>query len=1107
MTGNERDLDSSEEAPLPRLLKDGPAPNDEFGSHERIAEGMASLINNQDGGHVIGLRGQFGSGKSTTVAELEKKLSPDEWSVITFDAWTHRGHELMRAFLASIIDQLSEEIGKKQARQKRQEVIDEEEVKHTITQSTINGWGQLLVGIGIFATVVTAGLRASDSFSYGTTGFPVPVSLLLWLGWLPWVALLLVVLIGFFGPWPSPSKDDLKSGSWLKKWGFPRFLVNWRRKGVFSLRIFQDGERTRTTVTSSGAANSITFQETFSKIVEMAVENTDRKIIVVLDNMDRLEEQEQLMAWSTVEAFIDAKFSLKNRVWFVLPLSYAESHEEGEGQSLTSAKLRENLADKMFLTEFRVPELVLTDWVAYVRTLCQKILTHADVKIQEAVARVIVSWQRQIDERPRPRGLRAIINQIGGLYHQWRDDVPLDVIALYVVKIQDIESKGERLLDETLIADFAEVPGRNAVRCENISQELAMLHFSAPREKALQILVRDSFSKAMTTGKELSSDGLAIPHVETLIDHVARDVLNEIRPGSTILSISACLGKAVSAGAKIQESTWVLLLDRFMTAEEPWNLADEESLEEGAKYLVSHFRDRSIFEVSLARQIGLSLMPALSTREQENDAADELSAIIEFWRTMRRRLALETNVPISPTAAQLYALLCQIETDDVVTYDFEVSDDELTEVVSVAMTEGIVPAALVEALDYLEPTLLAEKVEEWSAQIVSFMNNEEVSLESKVSACEIVLLFGPDSSRATVIDHVPSVLNGSEEPDLSGRTQLAIGLMGALTGRYLTDSESGVYIEYLNNDTIDAAIELLNRWRFRGRLWGQVQISEGDEMRDALLRSLHEAYPKATYAGVEPKQFDLADISDLEDRVGRSTLIHLASQPELKVWIQYVSGLDLGAGQLPLLNLVMEAQSNGKQAIMDIVNDRLSQTDRATFLDNLLKREDGYASLFDLERHGVKIAWPECFFEAAAQVLTQKGWVFKSSKIPKSQREKMLAGVWSKVLSGEVNMPTLLLEEHIGPYVQSRYNSGGRVEFTEKVLPTMIREGNSANLAWAVDFLFARHRRKSTIPNTSDAVIQAAITDAYPHSDGEMKTQIERLAAKGWFSLPSRLRS
>lgn len=624
---------------LPRLLEDGPALHDEFGSHKHIARGIASLIQNQSGGHVIGLRGPFGSGKSTTVAQLHSLLPNDSWTVINFDAWTHRGHDLMRAFLANTIKQLDEQIGINNAEKIRKEIINETETKTTQTQSTVNALGQTLAVIGVLATVITVGLGAVHRFGISDFGFVVKEKWLFWLGWTPWSLFIFVLLIGFFGPWPkpvniNPNKEYKNSNKWIKRNKVYKAFKNYMNKGGFSIQFVREGERIQTVTTSSSASNSITFQEKFSEVIGLALQETERRLVIVLDNMDRLEEDEQLSAWATVQAFVDAKFPQKNQVWFLVPLSYIEirssnisntdkkkesAHNDNDSE-IRIARLRENLADKIFLTEFRVPEVVLTDWVAYVNTLCKEILLGINHEIRAKVARVIVSWTRNEKKRPKPRQLRAIVNQIGGLYHQWKNDVALDVIALYVVKVQELESRGEILSDNEIIEDFRNVPGRAAIPRKSISQDLAMLHFSAPRNKAFQILVQENFTEALLSGKPLTDEGLAIPNVETVLDHLVREILSEPKPGSTVLIMAACLDNAAVRGVEILNQTWGFLFTHFITSESTWILDDTNMIEEGAEMLAKHINDRSNFDMAFAQQIGNTLSRVISVSRQEAES-------------------------------------------------------------------------------------------------------------------------------------------------------------------------------------------------------------------------------------------------------------------------------------------------------------------------------------------------------------------------------------------------------------------------------------------------------------------------------------------------------
>lgn len=77
------------------------------GPHKEIAENIYSLISKEEMGATIGIEGKWGSGKSTLVNLILKKIR--ENSSITevyFDAWAHEGNALRTAFLMKMAEDL-----------------------------------------------------------------------------------------------------------------------------------------------------------------------------------------------------------------------------------------------------------------------------------------------------------------------------------------------------------------------------------------------------------------------------------------------------------------------------------------------------------------------------------------------------------------------------------------------------------------------------------------------------------------------------------------------------------------------------------------------------------------------------------------------------------------------------------------------------------------------------------------------------------------------------------------------------------------------------------------------------------------------------------------
>lgn len=95
-----------------QLLSDAPVDEDAFeGGHDRVAEALANLIRDEEGGKAIALRGPYGSGKSTVIEILEDKIEDDgETRIFTYDAWEHQGDPLRRSFIESLVE-FFEEVG------------------------------------------------------------------------------------------------------------------------------------------------------------------------------------------------------------------------------------------------------------------------------------------------------------------------------------------------------------------------------------------------------------------------------------------------------------------------------------------------------------------------------------------------------------------------------------------------------------------------------------------------------------------------------------------------------------------------------------------------------------------------------------------------------------------------------------------------------------------------------------------------------------------------------------------------------------------------------------------------------------------------------------
>lgn len=111
------------------------------GTHQRIADRLFDLITKSDTkGLTIGLEGSWGSGKSTVVNLLRKKLEETkETFVFYMDSWAHEGDFLRRAFLESFAQQLQECFKDDKSIQKIKDKISNRVITKTIETKPVMG--------------------------------------------------------------------------------------------------------------------------------------------------------------------------------------------------------------------------------------------------------------------------------------------------------------------------------------------------------------------------------------------------------------------------------------------------------------------------------------------------------------------------------------------------------------------------------------------------------------------------------------------------------------------------------------------------------------------------------------------------------------------------------------------------------------------------------------------------------------------------------------------------------------------------------------------------------------------------------------------------------
>lgn len=471
-------------------LTDEPEEIDAFsGPHQRIADAVAQLIQPEDAkGISIGIEGSWGSGKSTVARLLTNRLEADtNITVISFDAWAHEGDPLRRTFLETIIRKLQKRkwVDEKTWDECIEELANRREVVKTKDSLTITPSGKLIAFILLLVPIgsafITAALRENITLLPGALAwtFLIYISIGVALTFIPLAVLFRKI----------KHEPDIVA-----------FLFN-------------KGPTEKTTETSKTAnPTSIEFEDSFQRLFKEALEGDpaskedlkkdQRRVVLILDNLDRIDSKDALVIWSTLQTFLQHKGASRpdwhERLWLLVLYDISGLSKLWSNNNNEAAI---SFIDKSFQIRFEVPALVLSDWRHFLITQLEKAFPdHSESDFHE-VYRILALWIAQRNKHLTIRELKLFVNQIGAVHRQWAgadpasDTFPLALTAYYAL----LSRHGGQIIVSLYNPDFPEKQYQELLG-RAVRENLAALAFNVEVDVAQQLLFSDKIKNALTLG-------------------------------------------------------------------------------------------------------------------------------------------------------------------------------------------------------------------------------------------------------------------------------------------------------------------------------------------------------------------------------------------------------------------------------------------------------------------------------------------------------------------------------------------------------------------------------------------------------------------------------
>ncbi len=408
----------------PRFIQNTPHGVDKYEgkSAERVADAIKNHIEEYSDkdkfAKIIGLDGEWGSGKSNIIRILKGKLGNDYY-LFEYDAWGHQEDLQRRSFLETLTTCLINESGllanKATINIKgggEKSVTWNEKLKYLLAKKIETATTSYpKIGVGVATSFFTAVLTPIFVFiafaikSNESSVISIIISILI--SALPVIGALLVW-------WYYAVKEPEKY-----------------RNINFFLAVYQDKvvEGVEFETISEDEPSVTEFKEWMTDLSKGLTKN----LIIVYDNMDRLPADKVKELWSSIHTFFSEN-GYKN-IWVIIPFDKIHlANAFGEEPNGEQPKLTCHFINKTFPVIYRVAPPIVTDWKKTFNEFFEEAFGEKENEEKLTILRIFAICKEHIT----PREIIAFINEIVSLKRTWLDEIPLLFISIFVLKKDNI---------------------------------------------------------------------------------------------------------------------------------------------------------------------------------------------------------------------------------------------------------------------------------------------------------------------------------------------------------------------------------------------------------------------------------------------------------------------------------------------------------------------------------------------------------------------------------------------------------------------------------------------------------------------------------------------
>lgn len=529
------------------IIQDEPSNKDLFhgGGHERTARSLSKAIVKFDkGDSAIGLDGSWGSGKSSVVEMAARKLEEKNrngkklYHFFTFDIWKSQGSGFRRSYLEHLITWAKQEFPKK-----RSELSKIENQIHGKTREIQTNNQPILdwYGIGVLVFLPFLPLYYFWAKKVFDEVSKPPGSAGDFLGSAPFI-ILIIFVIG------TLTLACLKVDSWRCQDWSSEYKAAISRLLLISSKQHQDHKVVQKVREID--PNDYEFHSTLREILGVVQSEKDR-VVLVLDNIDRLPKKEIKEYWALVRSIFsrihgESCPGKNTDITAIVPydrklIEANVQEDEGEAKKSTLSSLASReLFSKTFDEVLVVAPPVLSNAREFFSDKLEDALPdQVSPDDRFRTYRIFCELLKDEGGITTPRQIVSFVNDLSSLYELHDGKFCLPTIAAYLAH-QDMLTKNPASLNsenginqkiEDLSAD------------EKLVRNLAAMVFNVEENLAFQILLDEEIAKAIIADEaDLLIELSTTPGFDLRIEDVVQANVDEWRStgelGTAIKNIS-----------------------------------------------------------------------------------------------------------------------------------------------------------------------------------------------------------------------------------------------------------------------------------------------------------------------------------------------------------------------------------------------------------------------------------------------------------------------------------------------------------------------------------------------------------------------------------------